>query len=629
MQHRKELCHQTALGDPHDPRTRRLLEVAAVRGVVFDERTVRGVLDAPVDETVDAFDRATAAGIVREDAAGSYAFVHALMRQCVLDGVSKTRAARLHWRIAEQLERDNGARGDAQEIAYHYSSGADVGDDATIVRTSLHAGDEAYGRLAFDEAATHLRRALSRLERAEPDSDLRYRILALLGHTLNALSDAQSRRPIWLDAIALARAQRDPERLFGALMGYRYVSHLTLDIDLGPMIDEVLSLLEPADSPVRALALALRAVPILRNDLARSPNADPKMADEAVNMARRTGDHVARVSTLRARLALRAEYPDLQATTSDAEELAGLLPAADGISRDSSAVLRELTRAMVRVGRRTEAEHYLTLADQEAARNGLPLATPLNLLLRSALAVARGQLDEGMRLSNEVGRYAGPNQALCQLLHAAQRLAIHMERGKLESVIRATTYVDVPFTAQRWAAVRAGALADAGRHDEASAELRSLIDSSAHTSGYATSLVIRYRPEICRQLGDTTSAAALLADVTNWSEQILVVATGVSIEGAADRSIGHLLATLGQLDEADVAYDAAASLERSAGFPALLARTEYWHARALLERGAGGDHERAKQLLHQSIELTAELGLTLLHRQASELATTLSSAPTP
>ena len=550
------------------------------------------------------------------------------MRQCVLDGLSRTRVARLHWRIAEQLERDVGAHRRVQEIAYHYALGADVGDDATIVRTSLAAGDEAYGRLAFDEAATHFRRALTRLEGVEPDGKLRYQILASLGHALNALGDAESSRSIWLDAIAMARAQEDPERLFGALMGYRYVSHLTLDVDLAPLIDEVLRLLEPVDSPVRALALALRAVPILRNDLARSPDANPAMADEAVDMARRTADRVARVSTLRARLALRAEYPDLDATRRDAEELAGLLPAVDGISRDSSAVLRELTRAMLRVGRRPEAEHFLTLAEQEAASNRLPLATPLNLLLKASLAVAGGQLDEGMRLSNEIACYGGPNQALCQLLHAAQRLAIHMERGKPDKVIQITTHVDLPFTAERWAAIRARALADAGRHDEASAELRLLVDSSAHRTGYATSLVIRYLPEVCRQLGDTTCAAALLADVRNWSNQILVVATGVSIEGAADRSVGHLLATLGRLDEADVAYRAAASLERSAGFPALLARTEYWHARGLLERDADDDREQAKQLLDDAIELTGQLGQTLLHRQAAELLTTLRSAPT-
>ena len=40
-----------------DAETRRVLEVAAVRGLVFDEHTVRGVLGASVDETVDALDR--------------------------------------------------------------------------------------------------------------------------------------------------------------------------------------------------------------------------------------------------------------------------------------------------------------------------------------------------------------------------------------------------------------------------------------------------------------------------------------------------------------------------------------------------------------------------------------------
>ena len=65
-----------------------------------------------------------------------------------------------------------------------------------------------------------------------------------------------------------------------------------------------------------------------------------------------------------------------------------------------------------------------------------------------------------------------------------------------------------------------------------------------------------------------------------------------------------------------MAYAAAAELERSAGFPPLVARTQYWHARTLLDRDAPRDRERARALLDDVIDVTDRLGMALLCRQA-------------
>jgi tetratricopeptide (TPR) repeat protein len=94
---------------------------------------------------------------------------------------------------------------------------------------------------------------------------------------------------------------------------------------------------------------------------------------------------------------------------------------------------------------------------------------------------------------------------------------------------------------------------------------------------------------------------------------------GLSIEGASDRALGHLLATLGRFDEADAAYTAAAELEQASGFAPLVARTKYWHASALVERDAPGDRRRAHQLLDDTIDLTDRLHMELLGRHAESL----------
>jgi len=58
-----------------------------------------------------------------------------------------------------------------------------------------------------------------------------------------------------------------------------------------------------------------------------------------------------------------------------------------------------------------------------------------------------------------------------------------------------------------------------------------------------------------------------------------------------------------------------------------VARTEYWHARALLERNARHDRERARALLDEVADITARLGMSLLLEQAAGLLAQVNSAP--
>ena len=197
--------------------------MAAVIGLAFDELTVRGASSSPLEESVDALDAAIAAGLVRETRAGRFTFVHALVRQTVLDDLSQTRRARLHWRIAEQLEGAGHADRAASEIAHHYAAGIDVGDPDTVVRWTLAAADAAMTGTAFDEAAGHLRTALAALDRMAPDPARRYGILRSLGQALNALADYRGSGEAWLAAADLARQLGDPDRLFATVVGYGYV----------------------------------------------------------------------------------------------------------------------------------------------------------------------------------------------------------------------------------------------------------------------------------------------------------------------------------------------------------------------------------------------------------------------
>ena len=147
---------------------------------------------------------------------------------------------------------------------------------------------------------------------------------------------------------------------------------------------------------------------------------------------------------------------------------------------DHSWELRFLTIALLRLGRRAEAEKSLrsprTKLKQRASHGG-----PDVLNLESALATASGRFAEGKRLAAEAARQiTGRRITQVELAYTAQILASRMEQGRLDEVIAALRQLgalEIPLRA--WRAMLAGALADAGDHAEALTELRRLIDRTS------------------------------------------------------------------------------------------------------------------------------------------------------
>ena len=89
---------------------------------------------------------------------GHYRFAHALVREAVLAGLTATRRALLHRRMAEVLEALPDARRVA-ELARHLLDARPLVDAATAAGVALQAADEAIRRLAYEDAAELLDRA--------------------------------------------------------------------------------------------------------------------------------------------------------------------------------------------------------------------------------------------------------------------------------------------------------------------------------------------------------------------------------------------------------------------------------------------------------------------------------------
>lgn len=137
-----------------------LLAAAAVIGREFDLQTAAAAAALPPAEALDAFDEAARHGLVElaPGEAGRRRFVHALVQEVVLDRLPAGRAGTLHAAIGRQLERNGSAT--AEELARHMWAAREVVGPAAIP-AQLAAADVAAGLFAYEQAESHLRRALT------------------------------------------------------------------------------------------------------------------------------------------------------------------------------------------------------------------------------------------------------------------------------------------------------------------------------------------------------------------------------------------------------------------------------------------------------------------------------------
>jgi class 3 adenylate cyclase len=152
--------------------TNKALAAAAVVGSHFALALVESVVG---DDLIDAFDEASKAGIVIEEAGGRYRFNHAIVRQSLLAELASVRRMRLHQKIATTLETEPGADDELlAELAYHYFECAWAGNATKAVEYCRRAADQAMARLAYEGAADLYDKAVHALEEIDdelPDRD--------------------------------------------------------------------------------------------------------------------------------------------------------------------------------------------------------------------------------------------------------------------------------------------------------------------------------------------------------------------------------------------------------------------------------------------------------------------------
>jgi len=135
-----------------------LMRYAAVAGRVFSYETLKIVRDLDGQTLLRLLEEGFSARIIEEtQRRGEYRFIHALMRETLLDEVSGTRRVHIHGELADALEQQWGAQADthASLLAVHFNESASLNGrhgEAALHYSTL-AARQAEAQFAWREAS--------------------------------------------------------------------------------------------------------------------------------------------------------------------------------------------------------------------------------------------------------------------------------------------------------------------------------------------------------------------------------------------------------------------------------------------------------------------------------------------
>jgi class 3 adenylate cyclase/tetratricopeptide (TPR) repeat protein len=158
------------------------LSHAAVLGREFEFDVLSAMAGLDDDTLLTALDEALGAHLVAEvagTAVPTYGFTHALVREALVQELSRARVGRMHLRAARAIETIHAGHTDARAgtLALHYRQALWPGEPDKAIEYSIKAGQAAARALAWEEVASHWQAALELMN--EQEHDPRQRALLL------------------------------------------------------------------------------------------------------------------------------------------------------------------------------------------------------------------------------------------------------------------------------------------------------------------------------------------------------------------------------------------------------------------------------------------------------------------
>jgi DNA-binding SARP family transcriptional activator len=554
---------------------RGMLTAASVIGEEFTIDVLARALGTTIDELLDPLETTVLTRIVVEDARqGAYRFAHALIREALYDGLSRTRRARWHARIAEAMESiwADDPEPHAAALAFHASRGAEAGTAEKAVQYGVVAAREAAARLAYDQEAACWQQALDGLELARPaDRAARYDLLIGLSRAKRSAGDVDGTQRAVREAIEIFIRMGDDERAARASVGlsrgagstwswqpYGRVDRSTIEV-----LERALVAVGPQDSALRAEIMGSLAVELYFD--ADAGDRAAALSADAVAMADRLGDPALKATTLNMHYfaSLGPEGPRRRLAI--AEQLvqlpeAGVVPELGLVGL----ILRMTSR--FEVADLAGADADLEAAAIAAERLREPVMLAQIGWFRSTRALLAGQLDAAERLSAEalaMHRRTGLWGALeC---YSTQLFQIRREQRRLSEL--EPLLLDMADTSRFSGFHEAVALMylESGRVDNALAALGDRRHFPPMPRDWSWLYLSCLQADVCAEVGDDAARRRLCDELARYADQLAVIGTGVGCWGPVAYYVGRLEAAMGNAEPAERWFREAFAMADSMG----------------------------------------------------------------
>jgi DNA-binding SARP family transcriptional activator len=598
-------------------RCNELLVLAAVLGREFDLDALAHISGLDRDAILELLDEATDARVVTEvpGALGRMRFAHALIRDAAYHGLARSRRVQLHRQVGEGLEAVYASDIDPHlaELAHHFFEAAAGGDGQKAVAYARRAAARAVDLLAYEEAVRLNEMALEALgPESAATARSRCDLLLALADSKGRAGDSPGARASFLQAAQLARSAGLPEVLARAALGYggRFVWDRAMsDERLVPLLQDALAALGEVDSTLRVRLLS-RLAAALRGEPSRERRE--RLCEEAVRTARRIGDPAAIAyaldaaevalhspHTARRRLDEGSEIVSLASATGDRERLF------DGHEHAFWAAW-ELGEPEVRAVQLDSMARVADALRQPAQLWMLAVAQATLALAEGRFAEAADRIEHAAAVGERVQSWSAAAVA-----HTLPLFLLCREQGRLEDFEREIQGPGHEFSGPLMRhSVLAHLQARLGRTEEAKIGLDELTghDLSDWHVDEEWLVGVCLIAETCVILGDTERAAPLYELLVPYASLNAVAVPELALDSTS-RPLGILATLLERFEDAARHFDEALRMDERMGARPWLAHAREEYARMLFRRDAGGDRERAEQLLSRARATYRELGM--------------------
>ena len=594
----------------------RVILWAAVIGAQFDLELLERVADADQDQTLDALEEAVKGNVIVEVDPGSYRFSHALVRDTVHAGLTATRRARFHLAVGEALEAmvDTPEAVRLPALAHHFSEAASAGGANKAADYALAAAGHAVAEAAWEEAIAMLDRGLDAQAIAgRPDTQRRCDLLLLLAETWTRFYNPTATAPIGLRALELARRLDSPERLGAAT--YWYVR--AVGAQRGRDLEGENAAREGARSTLVALgddapswrARILTIVP----DALEGQDRETTVR-QALTLARQSGDEQAIGVALAGISDLLRGMPQAHEFLAVADELVSTAPPGGWDGWRNGVERRGLARLIL--GDRDGFEADVAACGRFGAERRFWYFRQRSKMFQATLALLDGRFGDVDAHASDAAQVGPPGMGVEGL--GRQRFRLRLEQGDDERALSEACALvegtpENPIHQSMLAVARSRV--DPGRFR---ASLARFVDEGPPGPMFPERLTVTlaYRTEVAMALDWADAVDQLYDPLLPYEGQVVIGGMGEGCQGAVDRFLGLLADVAGRWDEAGRRFERALAVEEGLRSPPLVARTQYWYGRRLLERGNTGS---GLKLVAAARETAERLGMAGLAADARAL----------